>query len=91
MHLKAIEIKENVLSSTDLEVGLSVGHLAALYCFDLRRFRDAEPLYLRSITISMDLFGPSYSGLEYDYRFDCMLVGFTKSFSSRNALFQRPN
>ncbi len=28
----------------------------------------AEELYLRSIRIGRKLFGPSYSGLEYDYR-----------------------
>jgi hypothetical protein len=28
----------------------------------------AEELYLRSIRIGRKLFGPSYSGLEYDYQ-----------------------
>lgn len=52
MHLKAISLKEKVLGPLDQEVGLSVGHLASLYNFHLRRYRDAEQLYLRSIEIS---------------------------------------
>ncbi|CAL8070254.1 unnamed protein product [Calicophoron daubneyi] len=68
MHRKAIMIKERLLGSSDFEVGLSVGHLASLYNYDMDRFKDAEQLYLRSIQISLDLFGPTYSGLEYDYR-----------------------
>ncbi|KAG5450649.1 Amyloid protein-binding protein 2 [Clonorchis sinensis] len=68
MHRKAIMIKERLLGSSDFEVGLSVGHLASLYNYDMDRFKDAEQLYLRSIQISLNLFGPTYSGLEYDYR-----------------------
>ncbi|CAH8839554.1 unnamed protein product [Trichobilharzia szidati] len=68
MHLKAIEIKERLLGPNDFEVGLSVGHLASLYNYDMDRFKEAEQLYLRSVQISLNLFGPTYSGLEYDYR-----------------------
>merc|ERR1712141_210486 len=68
MHLKAIQIKENLLGRDDYEVALSIGHLASLYNYDLEEFNKAEELYLRSIDISLRLSGPSYSGLEYDYR-----------------------
>ncbi len=68
MHLKAIEIKECLLGREDYEVALSIGHLASLYNYDLNEFSKAEVLYLRSIDIGVKLFGPSYSGLEYDYR-----------------------
>ena len=52
MHLKAIRIKEEILGPDDGEVGLSIGHLASLYNFHMSRYRDAEQLYFRSITIS---------------------------------------
>ena len=67
MHLKAIAIKEAKLGASDYEVALSVGHLASLYNYDMKKYVEAEQLYLRSITIGKNLFGPSYSGLEYDY------------------------
>ena len=51
-----------------LQVALSVGHLASLYNYDMEQYHKAEELYLRSIKIGRKLFGPSYSGLEYDYR-----------------------
>ena len=34
----------------------------------MKNFEKAEELYLRSIAIGEKLFGPAYSGLEYDYR-----------------------
>jgi len=68
MHLKAIEIKEAILGKEDYEVALSVGHLASLYNYDMKQYFKAERLYLRSIMIGRKLFGPTYSGLEYDYR-----------------------
>ena len=34
----------------------------------MKNFDKAEELYLRSIAIGEKLFGPAYSGLEYDYR-----------------------
>merc|ERR1711997_832224 len=68
MHLKAIDIKETLLGRDDYEVALSIGHLASLYNYDLDEFNKAEELYLRSIEIALRLFGPAYSGLEYDYR-----------------------
>ncbi|CAH0715257.1 unnamed protein product, partial [Brenthis ino] len=68
MHLKAIAIKEELLGPEDYEVGLSVGHLASLYNYHMNMHRAAEKLYLRSISISLKLFGERYSGLEYDYR-----------------------
>lgn len=68
MQLIAIRIKESILGNWDYEVGLSMGHLASLYNFHMKRFKDAEHYYLRSIEIGKNLFGESYSGLEYDYR-----------------------
>ncbi|XP_043270532.1 amyloid protein-binding protein 2 isoform X2 [Venturia canescens] len=68
MHLKAIGIKKELLGPDDYEMALSIGHLASLYNFHMGRYRDAEQLYLRSIAINIQLFGKSYSGLEYDYR-----------------------
>ncbi|CAG9773685.1 unnamed protein product [Ceutorhynchus assimilis] len=68
MHLKAIEIKEELLGPNDYEVGLSIGHLASLYNYHMKKYSAAEDLYLRSIEINLKIFGPSYSGLEYDYR-----------------------
>ena len=68
MHLKAIDIKEAILGKEDYEVALSVGHLASLYNYDMKQYRKAEKLYLRSIMIGRKLFGRTYSGLEYDYR-----------------------
>jgi hypothetical protein len=53
MHLKAIEIKENLLGPEDYEVALSVGHLASLYNYDMQMFEEAEKLYLRSIAIGL--------------------------------------
>ncbi|QQP35317.1 Uncharacterized protein FKW44_023497 [Caligus rogercresseyi] len=68
MHVKAIQIKEELLGNEDHEVALSVGHLASLYNYDVRDYTRAEHLYRRSIQIGVKLFGPGYSGLEYDYR-----------------------
>ncbi|XP_034490404.1 amyloid protein-binding protein 2 isoform X2 [Drosophila innubila] len=67
MHQKAIKIKTHLLGPYDYEVGLSIGHLASLYNYQMKKFRQAEDLYLRSIDISLRLFGRTYSGLEYDY------------------------
>lgn len=52
MHKKAIKIKTDLLGAYDYEVGLSIGHLASLYNYHMKKHRDAEELYLRSITIS---------------------------------------
>ncbi|KAL3274086.1 hypothetical protein HHI36_015503 [Cryptolaemus montrouzieri] len=68
MHLKAIAIKAELLGESDYEVALSVGHLASLYNYQMGRYHDAEKLYKRSIEINVNLFGETYSGLEYDYR-----------------------
>ena len=51
MHLKAIDIKERLLGEEDYEVALSVGHLASLYNYDMKKYDEAEELYLRSIDI----------------------------------------
>jgi len=51
MHLKAIEIKEKILGKDNPEVALSLGHLASLYAYQLKRFKEAEKLYLRSKAI----------------------------------------
>ncbi|KAH8265009.1 hypothetical protein KR038_003681 [Drosophila bunnanda] len=67
MHQKAIKIKTDLLGAFDYEVGLSIGHLASLYNYQMKKYHEAEKLYLRSIDISLRLFGHAYSGLEYDY------------------------
>ncbi|VDP88169.1 unnamed protein product [Echinostoma caproni] len=67
-HRKAIAIKTELLGESDFEVGLSLGHLASLYNYDMERYQDAEALHLKSIEISRRVFGPTYSGLEYEYR-----------------------
>lgn len=71
MHQKAIKIKTDILGNFDYEVGLSIGHLASLYNYHMQKYREAEQLYLQSIRINLKLFGPAYSGLEYDYRGLC--------------------
>ena len=68
MHLKAIHIKEKLLGKDDYEVALSIGHLASLYNYDMKEYGKAEELHVRSIKLGLKLFGPGYSGLEYDYR-----------------------
>lgn len=68
MHKRAIKIKTHILGPFDYEVGLSIGHLASLYNYHMQKHEQAEELYLKSIEISLRLFGESYSGLEYDYR-----------------------
>ena len=55
MHIKAIQIKEQLLGQEDYEVALSVGHLASLYNYDMNQYEDAERLYLRSIAIGQSL------------------------------------
>lgn len=57
MHIKAIQIKEQLLGHEDYEVALSVGHLASLYNYDMNQYEDAERLYLRSIAIGQSLRG----------------------------------
>ena len=86
MHLKAIEIKEAILGKEDYEVALSVGHLASLYNYDMKQYFKAERLYLRSIMIGRKLFGPTYSGLEYDYR-GLIKVMTSDMYSQDYALF----
>ncbi|XP_058444931.1 amyloid protein-binding protein 2-like [Malaya genurostris] len=68
MHKRAINIKTHILGPYDYEVGLSIGHLASLYNYHMQKHQEAEELYLKSIEISLRLFGEAYSGLEYDYR-----------------------
>jgi tetratricopeptide (TPR) repeat protein len=52
MHKKAIKIKTDLLGPYDYEVGLSIGHLASLYNYHMKKHREAEALYLKSIEIS---------------------------------------
>lgn len=59
MHIKAIQIKEQLLGHEDYEVALSVGHLASLYNYDMNQYEDAEKLYLRSIAIGQTQGGDS--------------------------------
>ncbi|VDO10032.1 unnamed protein product [Rodentolepis nana] len=68
MHLKAISIKERFLGPNDYEVGISIALLANLYNYHMREYNKAEALYLRSVQISLDAFGPSHSELKYDLR-----------------------
>lgn len=52
LHKRAISIKSDLLGPCDYEVGLSIGHLASLYSYHMKKYREAERLYLRSIAIS---------------------------------------
>lgn len=52
MHKRAIKIKTDLLGEYDYEVGLSIGHLASLYNYHMKKYREAEELYLKSIHIS---------------------------------------
>lgn len=61
MHIKAIQIKEQLLGHEDYEVALSVGHLASLYNYDMNQYEDAERLYLRSIAIGQSGLAPCFS------------------------------
>ncbi|CAH2251237.1 Amyloid -binding 2 [Pelobates cultripes] len=42
MHIKAIQIKEQLFGQEDYEVALSVGHLASLYNYDMNQYENAE-------------------------------------------------
>eukprot|EP00911_Craspedida_sp_UC1_P002880 UC1_evm1s2108 len=66
-HVRAIDIKKQLLGPRDYEVVISMGHLASLYCYMMERPADAIALYENSVRISLELFGPGFSGLEYDY------------------------
>ncbi|XP_060840464.1 amyloid protein-binding protein 2 isoform X2 [Rhopalosiphum padi] len=68
MHLKAIEIKESILGKDNPEVALSLGHLASLYTYQLKKYEEAEVLYLRSKTIYETTYGRQYTGLLYDFQ-----------------------
>lgn len=52
LHKRSIKIKSDLLGSYDYEVGLSIGHLASLYSYHMKKYREAEELYLKSIAIS---------------------------------------
>lgn len=52
MHKRAIKIKTDLLGAYDYEVGLSIGHLASLYNYQMSKHREAEELYMKSIEIS---------------------------------------
>jgi len=51
MHIKAIQIKESILGKDHSEVALSLGYLASLYTYQMKKYKEAEPLLLRSKTI----------------------------------------
>lgn len=68
MHIKAIQIKEQLLGQEDYEVALSVGHLASLYNYDMNQYDDAERLYLRSIAI-----GEGRICCLIHFRWECMV------------------
>ena len=46
----------------------------------MKEYNKAEQLYLRSIKIGRKLFGPSYSGLEYDYRGLIQVYHLTRNY-----------
>ena len=46
----------------------------------MKEYSKAEQLYLRSIKIGRKLFGPSYSGLEYDYRGLIQVYQLTRNY-----------
>lgn len=56
MHQRAIKIKRDLLGEYDYEVGLSIGHLASLYNYHMKKYRQAEELYLKSIHISKEIY-----------------------------------
>lgn len=68
MHIKAIQIKEQLLGHEDYEVALSVGHLASLYNYDMNQYEDAERLYLRSIAIGKEALLLFYLELHLSFR-----------------------
>ncbi|KAL3313429.1 Amyloid protein-binding protein 2 [Cichlidogyrus casuarinus] len=68
MHKLTIFIKELLLGPSDLDVGLSVGHLASLYTFDMQKLEEGIELHERSLRINTAFYGPAYSGHEFDYR-----------------------
>lgn len=72
MHIKAIQIKEQLLGHEDYEVALSVGHLASLYNYDMNQYEDAERLYLRSIAIGKKI---------YYFYFTCIFTCHSDSYS----------
>lgn len=52
LHRKAIDLKSLLLGPSDFEVGISIGHLASLYNYHMKKHKEAEDLYLQSIQIS---------------------------------------
>lgn len=64
LHKRAIKIKSDLLGPYDYEVGLSIGHLASLYSYHMKKFREAEQLYLKSIAISEFQFRPNFQFYE---------------------------
>jgi tetratricopeptide (TPR) repeat protein len=72
MHKRAIKIKRDLLGDYDYEVGLSIGHLASLYNYHMKKYREAEELYLKSIHIS-------------EYNFECFFYDHTSIFISLKA------
>lgn len=53
MHKRAIKVKEDLLGGDDYEVALSIGHLASLYNYDMKKYSEAEALYKRAIAIGV--------------------------------------
>ena len=51
-----------------ITIKLILPSCSSLYNYDMKEYAKAESLHLRSIDLGLKLFGPSYSGLEYDYR-----------------------
>ena len=57
MHIKAIQIKEQLLGQEDYEVALPLGPLASLYHYVMNQYENAEIRYMTSIAIGKKLFG----------------------------------
>jgi tetratricopeptide (TPR) repeat protein len=70
MHQRAIKIKRDLLGDYDYEVGLSIGHLASLYNYHMKKYREAEELYLKSIDISYY----KNSLLDIIHTIDCSII-----------------
>eukprot|EP01135_Chromosphaera_perkinsii_P000890 Nk52_evm53s152 gene=Nk52_evmTU53s152 len=75
-HKKCINLKRQIIGNTDSEIAVSLGHLAAVYTYNMGKYKEAEELYLESIMITKRANGELYTCLEYDY------MGLIKVYSA---------
>lgn len=54
MYLREIKVKESLFGKDSSKVAISLNQLAMLYAYYLKKYQEAEQLYLWSITISKD-------------------------------------